>query len=430
MNIRPVSATRPTSDNNVIDKASFMAAADTNNNNKMDEDMNSRTTLWAPTNIRTVPAFYPLEKSSRLIEDDTAADVAARISECLRRLSIQALYENSTAHLLSAEHVEMHLSLWRTPAESPQQGIVVELQRRNGDSLAYHRYSRSILDAAMGLVDLSELGTGADGSPEYMYSKKVQRLLSNVTPEQDEHEIAIQAIEIAHGLLMKDRMDARVLGLESLCLLTDPTKAGVITSILTAHVVILGSISSVDIAGVPKEDFPDEGPFQEIQQSILNLVQFSRIEDEDDDIDQDATNETDEGHMKLLHNLALAVLANALDCIENPDRFELEDTKPRGRLRTASSTEVANEFLQSPSILATLIQELGKAAQKPHNAVLSAKCIGSLCRASKDARKRAKELGAKQVVSTALDVGVKTHLKLETEVKKVQTVLEQREEDE
>jgi hypothetical protein len=401
--------------------------ASSGNNNRMDEDGNTQTTLWAPTNIRTVPAFYPLEKSSRLIEDDTAGDVAARISECLRRLSIQAVYENSTANLLSAEHVEMHLSLWRTPVESPQQGIVVELQRRNGDSLAYHRYSRSILDAAMGLVDLAELAADPDS---YMYSKKVQRLLSSVTPEQDEHDIAIQAIEIAHGLLMKDRMDARVLGLESLCLLTDPTKAGVLTSVLTAHVVILGSTSSVDIAGVPREDFPDEGPFQEIQQSILNLVQFSRIEDEDDDIDQDGINETDEGHMKLLHNLALAVLANALDCIENPDRFELEDTKPRGRLRTASSTEVANEFLQSPSILATLIQELGKAAIKPHNAVLSAKCIGSLCRASKDARKRAKELGAKQVVSTALDVGVRTHLKLETEVKKVQTVLEQREEDE
>jgi hypothetical protein len=71
-----------------------------------------------------------------------------------------------------------------------------------------------------------------------------------------------------------------------------------------------------------------------------------------------------------------------------------------------------------------LISELGKASHKPHNAVLSAKCIGSLCRASDEAKKRAKELGAKQVVSTALDVGVRTHLKLEKECVKVATVLE------
>ena len=118
--------------------------------------------------------------------------------------------------------------------------------------------------------------------------------------------------------------------------------------------------------------------------------------------------------------------------VENPDRYakEPEDTKPQARLRTASSTEVANEFLQQSvelskkEILSTLIAELGKANQKPHNATLSAKCIGSLCRASDEAKRRAKDLGAKNVVSTALDVGVRTHLKLETECKKVFQALE------
>jgi hypothetical protein len=397
--------------------------------------------VWTPLELRTVPAFYPLEKSSRLVEDDTAVEVAARISNCLRQLSIHAVYDNDTACLWTSENVEMHLSLWKTPPTSPQQGIVVELQRRTGDSIAFHRYSRTILDAALGLIDMDMLEVDDD----IIYSKKVQRLLMTElrnSADKEEHETAIQAIEIAHGLLMKDRMDARVLGLESLCLLTDPRKTGFITSMLTSHVVLLGSTQGVEIPGVEPDAYVDEGPFQEIRSGILNLIQFKRIGEDDDYNDENAMVDIDKEHLTLLHNLALAVLANALDCVEHPDRTRSDmgdnssssltgdDLKPRARMRTASSTEVANEFMQQTEelskkeILSTLISELGKAADKPHNAVLSAKCIGSLCRASDEAKKRAKELGAKQVVSTALEVGVRTHLRLETECERVVTVLE------
>ena len=399
----------------------------------------SSNAIWTPSELRTVPAFYPLEKSSRLVEDDTAASVAARLSDCLRQMSIHAVYDNDTACLWTSENVEMHLSLWKSPPTSIQQGIVVELQRRSGDSIIFHRYSRIILDAALGLSEMVDI------DEDIIYSKKVQRLLMTElrnSADKEEHETAVQAIEIAHGLLMKDRMDARVLGLESLCLLTDPRKTGYMTSMLTSHVVLLGSTQGVEIPNVEPDSFVDEGPFQEIRSGILNLIQFKRIGEDDDFVDDDTMVDSDKEHMTLLHNLALAVLANALDCVEHPERQQLvgndsshssftgDDLKPRARMRTASSTEVANEFMQQTEelskkeILSTLISELGKAADKPHNAVLSAKCIGSLCRASDEAKKRAKELGAKQVVSTALEVGVRTHLRLETECERVVSVLE------
>ena len=137
--------------------------------------------------------------------------------------------------------------------------------------------------------------------------------------------------------------------------------------------------------------------------------------------------------MTILHNLALAVLANALDVIENEDLYD--DTpenasKPAGRDRLGSACSVCDSFLEEAEeisgdkeILKTLISELGKAGDKPHNACLSAKCIGSLCRASDKARRRAKDLGAKTVVQTALEVGTRTHLKLEKECEKVMTTL-------
>merc|ERR1712232_1018041 len=359
------------------------------------------------------------------------------MGDCLRVLSVQAIYNNekATAHLMTSENVEMHLSLWKT--SNSTNSIVVELQRRKGDSIAFHRYSRFILDAAMGDFDAIEHIHKYGQCMNFSQSKKLQRLLhmDMGRAPASEHENAIIAIEIAHSLLMKDRMDARQLGLESLCLLTDPRKTSTTTAVICSHAVLLGSAGGLATEG--GDLMFDEAPFQEIRETILSLVQFSRIGEDD---------YGDEGHdikfeerkigkgeyMSLLHNLALAVLANALDVIENEEKFdpspEETEMKPAA-VEANSASSIAGNFMTKTKeisrvdILSTLIHELGKAEIKPHNAHLSAKCLGSLCRASSDARNRAKELGAKNVVRAALEIGVKTHLKLQTECEKVEQVL-------
>mmetsp|Transcript_7362 Transcript_7362/g.11183 ORF Transcript_7362/g.11183 Transcript_7362/m.11183 type:complete len:484 (-) Transcript_7362:4324-5775(-) len=413
-----------------------------------DEEAN----LWSPKTVRTVPAFYPLEKSSRFIEDDHLS-VASRLSECLRVLSVHATYndEIATASLVTGENVEMHLSLWKTSGVEGTKypaGIVVELQRRKGDSIVFHRYSRYILDAAMGEFDASEFQKATGGDVAHMYTKKAERMLKMQTgkPAANEEESAIIAVEIAHGLLMKDRMDARQLGLESLCLLTDPAKTGITTALIASHVVLLGTAQGATSTAEDSVIF-DESPFQEIRETVLSLVQLRRIGDEtelsegEDDRSEDDDFEgkhfQEREYMSLLHNLALAVIANALEVVENIDSGDPEPettgTNPKARVESSDITSAfmnEGKEITSKEILSTLISELGKAAKKPHNATLSAKCLSSLMGASDDARRRAKELGAKNVVSTALDVGVRTHAKLETECKKVVRVLTQQETEE
>lgn len=408
--------------------------------------------LWSPKTVRTVPAFYPLEKSSRFIEDDHLS-VASRLSECLRVLSVHATYndEIATASLVTGENVEMHLSLWKTSGVAGTKypaGIVVELQRRKGDSIVFHRYSRYILDAAMGEFDASEFQKATGGDVAHMYTKKAERMLKMQTgkPAANEEESAIIAVEIAHGLLMKDRMDARQLGLESLCLLTDPAKTGITTALIASHVVLLGTAQGATSTAEDSVIF-DESPFQEIRETVLSLVQLRRIGDEtelsegederSEDDDFEGKHSQEREHMSLLHNLALAVIANALEVVENIDSGDPEPentgTNPRARVESSDITSAfmnEGKEITSKEILSTLISELGKAAKKPHNATLSAKCLSSLMGASDDARRRAKELGAKNVVSTALDVGVRTHAKLETECKKVVRVLTQQETEE
>jgi hypothetical protein len=171
-----------------------------------------------------------------------------------------------------------------------------------------------------------------------------------------EEENAVIAIEIAHGLLMKDRMDARQLGLESLCLLTDPQKTGAMTALIASRVVLLGTTHSEDIED--EAVIYDEAPFQEIRETILSIVQFRRIGDEsefaydepdsDDETFGGAKPSDDNEYINILHNLALAVLANALDVIEKLEQFdetpEETERKPAARGFLVKRTAVTFHF--------------------------------------------------------------------------------------
>lgn len=76
----------------VIDKASFF---DHDAKDEFASDLEDPTSNFVPKQLRPVPAFYPLEKSCRFVDDSLSA-VAARISDCLRVLSVQAMYNNDT----------------------------------------------------------------------------------------------------------------------------------------------------------------------------------------------------------------------------------------------------------------------------------------------------------------------------------------------
>jgi hypothetical protein len=423
---------RSSYDTEIIDKGSYFTSDEKKKSKEPKESIEKKPSPWSPTELRTVPAFYPLERSSRFVEDELS-EVVVRVSEANRLLSIHAVYCNktATATLLTGENVEMHLSLWKTSGK--QEGIVIEIQRRKGDSIAFHRYSRCILDAAAGELDIQDHVEKNGDDIDAVFSKNVQRLLTLEKPEdsKSEAENAVIAIEIAHGLIMKDRIDARQLGLESLCLLTDPKKTGIATAVIASRVVLLGSAQEMDSSASQEEALLcDETPFQEIRQAVLSLIQFRRIGDADD-FDDDGSDESE--HITILHNLALAVLANALDVMADDDLDSVASAPeevPAGRARLDTSESISEKFMEDSlecsdnrEIMKTLISELGKAGMKPHNACLSAKCIGCLCRASEKARKRAEELGAKTVVQTALEVGTRTHLKLQKECTKVMSSL-------
>jgi hypothetical protein len=415
-------------------------------NTAMKQPSNPTITNWTvpDANVRNVPSFYPLEKSSRFIQD-SPANIASRISDCCRLLSVQAVFNDdlATADLTTEDHVDIHLTLWRGDSEVPApnndgSGVagaasaglqdanaappvnitIVEAQRRKGCAVVYHRYCRNILDAAQGCFTADD----ASCKPRQEQYPRVEALRKE--KEAVEGENSLLALEIAASLLSKDRMDARRLGMESLCLLTDPTKTGMDTALLASQVVLFGNVQEENLDDDAAEFIPDE---LGIREAILSLVQFGRL-GENGDFDSDSEDDVAKGSAEdefnqILHNLALAVLANALDVLETHGKKiaaeSSSDAKPSATTFLEESKEMTNREL-----LSSLLSVLGNAESKPHDACLSAQCLRSLFQASKKAKRKAKEFNAKQIVMTALDVGRRTHVKLENETQRIIRVLE------
>ncbi len=262
---------------------------------------------------------------------------------------------------------------------------------------------------------------------------------NNMTSYLGDGDDSLVALEIAASLLKKDRMDARQLGMETLCLLTDPAKTGIETALLASKVVLFGSVDagseSLEDEYMPAEDLG-------VREAILSLVQFGKLgEYIDFEEEEDSTaniHEEEKEFNALLHNLALAVLANALEVLERHGE-EMAGIGSNATANTAVAAAAenngepstnANAFLEETKelskreLLSTLLNVLGAAETKPHDACLSAQCLRSLFQASRRAKRKARDLNAKQIVNTALDVARRTHVKLETETRNIIRELE------
>jgi hypothetical protein len=417
--------------------------------------------------LKDVPSFYPLEKSTKFVSDKPS-HIANRISDCCRVMSVQASFDNdlATADLKTSEHVEIHITLWKSSPSNDTTNsrtpvTIVEAQRRKGDAVTFYKYCHSLLSAADGTFSYDEYAQ-TDREEEVKIAKqeiliqgiKEQRREkssnhqnlkngdsdeTNGNPYLAEGESSLLALEIAASLLKKDRMDARQLGMETLCLLTDPAKSGIETALLASKVVLFGAVDAGNELLLEDDDYMPAEDLG-VREAILSLVQFGRLGehiDFEEEEDAGANLHAEEKEFNaLLHNLALAVLANALDVLEqhgnemarvgsntNPDASNVAVARAAATEEMPSTN--TNAFLEETKeiskreLLSTLLNVLGRAESKPHDACLSAQCLRSLFQASKKAKRKARDLNAKQIVNTALDVGRRSHVKLENVTKKI-----------
>lgn len=284
-------------------------------------------------------------------------------------------------------------------------------------------------------------------------------------------EKALKALNMAASLIKKDRVDARTLGMESLVLLTDPSRAGADTAKIASRVVLLGSAYADGGAGGSKDDVDalfDESAGLGIRETILEMIMTDAAGEERMVAEGDASL-IEKEFTDSLFNLCLTVLSNALivmgeepyagavgaaprkgapagkedrgdasavppndQCGEEDDGNDVDEDRKHppsaspNRRRAATEPAVrppgvSKRFIDDTNstfggdVLSSLIRILGQARTHPHDAYHSARCLGVLfrgCGGAHKARAR-KDLDAKRIIAMALEVGSRSHAKLE-----------------
>jgi hypothetical protein len=235
--------------------------------------------LWAiQDKLRAVPQYYPpLDRNCIcLVTDVSASLVAGRITECLRKRSIAAEYdeESATAQCMTVDRVRFTVHLYRgnkilndssatcdvifNTASPP---IIVECQRQSGSVTSFHAACHAVLLAAKGN------DTGSDErKPQCTNGMEFQSLSPAVKRRKLLHETSSRqqvllsahqryaasnsrtystvsdppmaaeaAFEGARELLQKDRLECQILGMERLVNLTNEEIAGKDASRYISH---------------------------------------------------------------------------------------------------------------------------------------------------------------------------------------------------
>mmetsp|Transcript_30043 Transcript_30043/g.49637 ORF Transcript_30043/g.49637 Transcript_30043/m.49637 type:complete len:368 (-) Transcript_30043:135-1238(-) len=158
------------------------------------------TITWQPSSVPQLPDYYPLERSHVTITNVDCAEVAHRISECLRNESIAATFTENKAVAETLCHTQFYVQLFESNEE-----LIVEVQRRTGCSYTFRQCSKAILRAAKG-----------EQQQQQQPCQAPPPLPPSLPTLDNAISIEKEAIDIAFDLLAQERVDAQLLGMQSL----------------------------------------------------------------------------------------------------------------------------------------------------------------------------------------------------------------------
>ena len=181
---------------------------------------------WKVTDpLEQVPVDFPLERTHREIQGASALEVAKRISNALRLLSVDAEYddENAKCKCTTSDCVSFRIRLFAGGEDGLP--VVVEVQRRNGSASSFMRVCRKILDGAEGTAVEPETEPARKKMPPFMKGPIGKMKCLQGLPEKLDRDAQMnQDLDKSMELLRSKQKDTNLLGLEGLCHLTDPLK--------------------------------------------------------------------------------------------------------------------------------------------------------------------------------------------------------------
>lgn len=205
---------------------------------------------WKVSQLDQVPVDFPLERTHREIHNTTAIEVADRISNALRLLSVDADYdcEKAKVRCRTSDSVSFRIRLFAGSEEGLP--VIVEVQRRQGPPACFMRVCRQILDGAEGKIIEAETVPARKKMPPCMAEMPLSKLkclqgatAAAPTLSRDPYAEAHGTVAKSLDLLRSKERDVNVLGLENLCHLTDPLKTRPDIALISCKAVISGEQS-------------------------------------------------------------------------------------------------------------------------------------------------------------------------------------------
>jgi hypothetical protein len=355
---------------------------------------------WKVTNLRTVPTFHPLECTAVVLKDIPLEEISARISTFMRMNSIYCSYQSEMGHVdcLTSCLLKFGVQLWRSDSDKDED-VVLEVSRLQGCSIGMQRIRNCLVYAVITgeRATIPQLqGTGAAKCPPSRALTEMYERYVATTGGVQEEGYCEGALLIAVKLLESNCFDQNRLGMESLRVLTNPT-----------------TVCEGDADWVAKAIVFGNGKYGIQMQSLLtkyfqNIERPERSEGGGSGFMNDSSDEC--GFLEyakgcsfgIMHNFGLRVLTNSLE-----------------RLVTRKSNN-GNDMVDLScsfwkTVLPALIYNMEVAEHRPHEASLSARCIGLLDILEPVILNHFKEDGLLPIAIHAHEFGKIHHLTLEQE---------------
>ena len=200
---------------------------------------------WATDKLCRLGMYHPVEPAHATFPKAQLALVLDQLTDCFRALSCHVLYEDNllSAACLSPEQVEFQVTLFETAQPAAhEETILMELQRRAGDSFVFHQdYVRPIMAVIQGNAPVAGILTERK-RPDRRAGESMDHLSQQIVGfaalPLHEDDVTV-ALELATNLVTADRLDARRLGMESLATMLDTSKTGWSTACQVARALIL-----------------------------------------------------------------------------------------------------------------------------------------------------------------------------------------------
>jgi hypothetical protein len=173
--------------------------------------------------------LYPLDRPTEI--EATAHLVAARIDDCLRMRSVQAKFdvENAEARCTTSTFLIYTVRLF---AGQEQGCTVVEVQRRQGCSVAFRNERAAILNAAKGF------GSSTPPKMAPLHLSIPEDLMCHYKAPSDEEIRSL--VDRASEHLHSNKLDLQLFGLQNMAAMTDTVKSHAPTAHKISDIILTG----------------------------------------------------------------------------------------------------------------------------------------------------------------------------------------------